>query len=85
MDRTSQFIAMVQTALITKYACDPGDGSAPMTRPMWAIEHMEAAFHVAAAIPHDVTAREAAEAFIRWAFHAPLEEDDKTILQIILK
>lgn len=75
---------MVQTAIITKYVCDPGDGSAPIVRPMWAIDHMDAAFQVAKNIPPDVTAREAAESFIRWAYDQPLEGDDETILQIIL-
>jgi hypothetical protein len=85
MDKITQFILMVQTALLTKYVCDPGDGSAPMCRPMWAIEHMEDAFKVAPCIPPDVTAREAAEAFTRWVFHTPREPDDEVILQIILR
>ena len=85
MDRTAQFITMVQTAIITKYIGDPGDGTAPISRPMWAIEHMEDAFAVAANIPADVTPREAAEAFVRWLFHQPLETDDEVILQIVLR
>ena len=84
MDKQQQFITMVQTAITTKYVCDTGDGSCPMSRPMWSIEHMEDAFFVAPHIPPDVTAREAAEAFIRWAFHQPLEEDDETILRKLL-
>ena len=84
MEKQQQFITMVQTAIITKYVCDPGDGSAPITRPMWTIQHMENAFQVAKNIPSDVTAREAAEAFISWVYDQPLTEDEKTILQIIL-
>jgi hypothetical protein len=84
MDKKQQFITMVQTAVITRYVCDPGDGSAPMARPMWSIQHMENAFAVAAQIPPDVTAREAAEAFVRWLFNQPLEPDDHLILNIIL-
>ena len=84
MDKQQQFITMVQTAIITKYVCDTGDGSVPLARPMWSIGHMEDAFNMAPHIPPDVTAREAAEAFIRWVFHQELEEDDKTILSILL-
>ncbi len=75
---------MVQTAILTKYICDPGDSSAPMTRPMWSIEHMEDAYKVASHIPPDITAAEAAEAFVRWLFHAPREPDDEAILQILI-
>jgi len=75
---------MVQTAIITKYVCDPGDGTAPLSRPMWSIQHMDDAFKVAAHIPGDITAREAAEAFVRWMFHQPLGDDDEAILQIVL-
>ena len=35
MEKQQQFITMVQTAIITKYVCDPGDGTAPVSRPMW--------------------------------------------------
>jgi hypothetical protein len=84
MEKQQQFITMVQTAIITKCVCDPGDGTMPISRPMWAIEHMGKAFQVAKHIPPDVTACEAAEAFIRWVYNQPLDEDDKTILQIIL-
>ncbi|MDX2226215.1 MAG: hypothetical protein SFY92_03835 [Verrucomicrobiae bacterium] len=84
MDKKTQFIMMVQTALITKYVCDPGDGSASIARPMWSINHMDDAFKVASCIPPDVNAREAAEAFIRWVFHQPFEPDDEAILEIIL-
>jgi hypothetical protein len=45
---------------------------------------MEDAFAVAAHIPPDVTAREAAEAFVRWLFNQPFEKDDELILKIIL-
>lgn len=85
MEKQQQFITMVQTAIITKYVCDPGDGTAPVSRPMWAIQHMDDALKVSKNIPPDVTAREAAESFIRWVFHEPLDEDDKTILQIVLR
>jgi|GEM_PF-2086458 len=84
MDNKTQFITMVQTALITKYVCDPGDGTIPHIRPMWAIQHLENAFKVADSIPPDVTAREAAEAFIKWVFSVQLEPDEETILKIIL-
>jgi hypothetical protein len=82
--KQQQFITMVQTAIITKYVCDPGDGTAPVARPMWSIQHMADAYAVAANIPGDVTAQEAAEAFVRWMFHQPLEGDDETILKIVL-
>ena len=82
--KKQQFLGMVQTAIITKYICDPGDGTAPLARPLWSIEHMDDAYKVAEQIPGDVTAREAAEAFVRWLFHSPLEGDDETILQILL-
>ena len=82
---TLQFISMVQTAILTNYACNPGDGSAPIARPMWAIQHMESAFAVAAHIPQDFTPREAVEAFIRWIFNQPLELDDKIMLKIVLR
>jgi hypothetical protein len=84
MDREAQFITMVQTAIITKSVCDPGDGTAPLCRPMWAIEHLEDAFKVASSIPPDVTPKEAAEAFVRWIFHAKEEPDDEAILKILL-
>lgn len=84
MEKQQQFITMVQTAIITKYVCDPGDGTAPVARPMWTIQHMDNAFQVAKNIPSDVTPREAAEAFISWVYDQPLTEDEKTILQIIL-
>lgn len=84
-DRGFQFITMVQTALITKYVCDPGDGTVPMARPMWSIEHMSDAFMVAGNLPQDFTPREAAEAFVRWVFNQPLEPDDKVMLQIVLR
>ena len=84
MNREQQFILMVQTALITKYACDPGDGTVPLARPMWSIEHMEDAFRVAPTIPPDITPKEAAEAFIRWAFQADREPGDEDILRILL-
>ncbi len=83
-EKQHQFMTMVQTAIVTKYICDPGDGTAPIARPMWTINHIDDAFKVAANIPPDVTAREAAEAFVRWLFNQPLEEDDETILKIIL-
>ena len=75
---------MVQTAIVTKYICDPGDGTVPIARPTWAIGHLEDAFKVAAHIPQDFTPRQAAEAFIRWVFHQPLEPDDKVMLKIVL-
>ena len=84
-DKAEQFIRMVQTAVITKYICDPGDGTVPIARPMWSIEHMEDAYAVASSIPPDITAREAAEAFVRWLFHQELEGDDEVILQILLR
>jgi len=84
MEKEQQFITMVQTAIITKVVCDPGDGTMPVSRPMWAIGHMDDAFQVAKNIPPDVTGREAAEAFVRWLYSQPLDEDDKTILQIVL-
>lgn len=84
MDRESQFIAMVQTAIIAKYVSDPGDGTALLCRPMWAIEHLEDAFKVAPTIPPDITPREAAEAFVRWAFKAEKEPGDDEILTILL-
>jgi len=76
---------MVQTAILTKYICDPGDGTVPMARPMWCIQHMEDAYAVASTIPPDITAREAAEAFVRWLFSAPLQADDEVILKILLR
>ena len=84
MEKSTQFMMMVQTALLTRYASDPTGGSTPICRSMWAIEHMEEAFRFATCIPGDVTAREAAEAFIRWVFREPLEDDDKAILKILL-
>jgi len=85
MNKEQQFIAMVQTAIITKYVCDAGDGSSRTARPMWSIEHMEAAFAVAPNIPPDITARDAAETFVRWAFGWERAEDDDVVLQIILR
>ncbi|MEY2507816.1 MAG: hypothetical protein QOH01_2145 [Verrucomicrobiota bacterium] len=75
---------MVQTAIITRYVCDPGDGTSPMSRPMWSLEHMNDAYTVASHIPPDVTALEAAQAFVRWLFDAPREPDDDVILQILI-
>lgn len=83
-DWVFQFITMVQTGIVTKYICEPGDGTVPIARSMWAIEHLEDAFKVAAHIPQDFTPRQAAEAFIRWVFHQPLEPDDKVMLKIVL-
>jgi hypothetical protein len=84
-DKAAQFITMVQTAVLTKYVCDPGGRTVPMARPMWSIQHMEDAFAVASSIPPDITAREAAEAFVRWLFSAPHEPDDEVILRILLR
>ena len=78
-------MTMVQTAVLTKYICDPGDGTSPMSRPMWSIGDMENAFAVASNIPPDIPAREAAEAFVRWLFSAAREPDDDVILQILLR
>jgi hypothetical protein len=83
--KADQFITMVQTAVLTRYICDPGDGTVPMARPMWSIQHMEDAYAVASSIPPDITAREAAEAFVRWLFSAPREPDDEVILKILLR
>ncbi len=83
-EKREQFLRMVQTAVLTKYICDPGDGTSPMSRAMWSIEHMTDAYKVATHIPPDITATEAAEAFVRWLFHAPREPDDDTILQILI-
>lgn len=85
MNKQQQFITMVQTAIITKYVCEAGDGSNRESRPMWSIQHMDDAFAVAPNIPPDITARDAAETFVRWAFQWPREEDDTAILQIILR
>lgn len=85
MTKADQFLMLVQTAIITKYACDPGDGTVPMARPMWAIEHLNDAFKVADRIPPDITPFEAAEAFVRWLFQAEKEEDDDVILEILLR
>ena len=76
---------MVQTAIIIKYVCDPGDGTVPIARSMWAVEHIEAAFMVAANIHPDFSPGEAAEAFIRWTFSQPLEPNDKVMLKIVLR
>ena len=84
-DRGFQFITMVQTAIITKYVCDPGKRDPRIARAMWSIEHMENAFKIAEHIPQDFTPREAAESFIRWVFNQPLEPDDKVMLQIVLR
>jgi hypothetical protein len=84
-EKADEFITMVQTAILTKYICEPGDGTCPMARPMWSIGHMEDAFRVACSIPPDISAREAAEAFVRWLFHAEPEADDDVILQILLR
>ena len=46
---------------------------------------MEDAYAVASTIPPDITAREAAEAFVRWLFSAPLQADDEVILKILLR
>jgi hypothetical protein len=83
-EKREQFIRMVQTAILTKYVCDPGDGTSPMSRPMWSLDHMADAYKVASHIPPDITALEAAEAFVRWIFHAPREPDDDTILEILI-
>jgi hypothetical protein len=85
VDKADQFIKLVETAVLTKYICDPGDGTVPMARPMWAIEHMDDAYKVASRIPPDITAREAAEAFVRWLFSAPREPDDDVILEILIR
>lgn len=85
MDKADQFIKLVETAVLTKYICDPGDGTVPMARPMWAIGHMDDAYKVASRIPPDITAREAAEAFVRWLFSAPRERDDDVILEILIR
>jgi hypothetical protein len=84
MDKEAQFITLVQTALLSKYISAPGDGTVPMARAMWAIEHMSDAFRVAERIPPDVTATEAAESFVRWMFKQPLEGDDETIFEILI-
>jgi hypothetical protein len=52
---------------------------------MRAIQHMDDAYKVASHIPPDVTAQEAAEAFVRWLFSAPREPDDDVILHILLR
>ena len=86
MDKRAQFITMVQTALLVKYATeDVRDHTAPLARPMWAVSHLEDAFAVAENLHPDVSAREAAEAFIRWTFQHTLEPTDKTILQILFR
>lgn len=80
-----QFLWLVQTAILTKYICDPGDGTMKMARPMWAMEHMDDAMKVAEHIPPDVTSLEAAGSFVRWLFKEELSDDDKTIVGILLR
>jgi hypothetical protein len=85
MSKEQEFITMVQTAVITKYACEAGSGSSRTGPPMWSIQHMDDAFAAAPNIPTDTTARRAAEAFIRWVFSWDLEAGDDAILKIMLK
>ena len=81
----NQFITMVQTALIVRYSADPGDAGAPLTSPVWVIEHLESAYRFAPMIPKDVTPAEAAEAFVTWVVdQTKLTEDDRTILSILI-
>lgn len=84
MTKAEHFLYLVQTAIVTKYICDPGDGTSPMSRPMWSIENMDDAIKVSGSIPPDITPREAAEAFTRWLFHQTLSGDDETVVQILL-
>ena len=53
MEKTTQFITMVQTALLIKYANDPIDRS--LARPIAAMQHLQTAYDVAGNIPAEVT------------------------------
>ena len=59
MDKTSQFIQLVQTGLIAHYAA-----SKDHDHPRWAVSHLARAFEIASRIPAETTALVAAEAFL---------------------
>ena len=81
-----QFITMVQTGLIIKaFESFDGDRSAPLSRPLSAVEWLNEAYKMAPLIPADVTAGEAAEAFLTWAIEREkLDDRDRFILQVFL-
>ncbi len=59
MDKTQQFIQLVQTGLITHYAA-----SEQHDHPGWAVDHLARAFEITSRIPAETTALEAARAFL---------------------
>lgn len=76
---------MVQTALIVKYATDSDRGIKQLARPMWSIAHMETAFDASVRIPENVSARRAAEVFIRWTFEPnTIDSEAQEILEALL-
>lgn len=83
-EKESQFMFMVQTGLLVKYAADPGDGTAPLCRPAWAVEHLEEAFRFAPLIPPDITAAEAATAYLCLVIDSSLLTDEQRELVGIL-
>lgn len=81
-----QFITMVQSGLIIKaLEAFHGDRSAPLSRPLDTVTWLADAYKMAPTIPADVTAEEAAEAFLTWVIEREkLDERDRFILQVFL-
>ena len=85
MNKASHFLLLVQTAVITRYTTDRTDGTVALSRPVWAMEHLDDACKVAGNIPGDIDALDAAKIFVRYLFHEDQEnEDAEDVLQILI-
>jgi hypothetical protein len=60
-DKKKRFITLVQTGLILHYVKSPPQAASAY----WAMDQMNDAYDVAARIPNEVSAAEAAEFFLR--------------------
>ena len=78
MDKTYQFIQLVQTGLITHYAA-----SEQADHPGWAVDHLARAFEIANRIPADTTPLEAAHAFLSECI-GRLEQEERAKLPVWL-
>ncbi len=78
---------MVQTGLIIKAnEAFHGDRSLPTKRPLDTVQWLADAYKLAPSIPGDVSAVEAAEAFLTWVIDRDrLDDRDRFILGVLLE
>ena len=70
MTKQHQFIIAVQTAILARFQAMGHEGGSMVGRMMDSIDYMDSAFEISGRIPDEVSARDAAEAYLGWQFES---------------